>query len=313
MIKPFSKSINRTLKTAHPVVFWLLLLLFFPFYGFSQALNLKFDRLGYEEGLSNNFVICSFQDSKGFLWFGTSYGLNRYDGYTFRIYVHDSKDSNSLSNNWLTDIAEDEDGNLWIATQNGLNKFIRDKEIFIRYRHNTDDPTSISSTSVSSLIKDNKGKIWFGTKTAELPGGLNEYDAENDRFHYYPFNEEITSNKEISENQVTTIYEDSKHNLWVGTKDVGLQRFDQKTKKFNRFSHESQQGDLNDSDINVIFEDSHHNLWVGTMDNGLYLINAKDNTSQNFKQDQSKPSGLASNAILSINEDAKGRIWIGTD
>src|SRR5690606_17368264 len=96
MIKPFSKSINRTLKTAHPVVFWLLLLLFFPFYGFSQALNLKFDRLGYDEGLTNNFVICSFQDSKGFLWFGTSYGLNRYDGYTFKTYLHDLKNDNTL-------------------------------------------------------------------------------------------------------------------------------------------------------------------------------------------------------------------------
>jgi ligand-binding sensor domain-containing protein len=126
MIKPFSTSITKALNVIYYVMLCSLLLQLLPVHGNSQALNLKFDRLGYDEGLTNNFVICSFQDSKGFLWFGTSYGLNRYDGYTFKTYLHDLKNDNTLSHNWLTDIVEDEDGNLWIATQNGLKKFSYD-------------------------------------------------------------------------------------------------------------------------------------------------------------------------------------------
>lgn len=313
MIKPFSTSITKALNVIYHVMLCSLLLQLLPVHGNSQALNLKFDRLGYDEGLTNNFVICSFQDSKGFLWFGTSYGLNRYDGYTFKTYLHDLKNDNTLSHNWLTDIVEDEDGNLWIATQNGLNKFIREKEIFIRYLHVPDDPTSISSASVSSLIKDSQGKIWFGTKTAELTGGLNVYDAENDRFHYYPFHEKITSSKGINDPQVTAIHEDSKNNLWVGTKDAGLLLFDRRTKEFTQFRPTSQKEDIIYCNISAIFEDSQQNLWVGTMDNGLYLINQDANIFENFKQGSNTSPGLASNAILSINEDAKGRIWIGTD
>lgn len=302
------KVINRKFIFNYPVIFGLLLLLL-PLQSASQVLNLKFDRLGYEEGLSNNFVVCSFQDSKGFLWFGTSYGLNRYDGYTFKTYVNDSKDHNSISNNWITDIAEDIEGNLWVATQNGLNKFVREKEVFIRYYHLPNAPNSISSTSVTSVTRDKQGKIWFGTQSAERPGGLNVYNADNDNFHYYPFHQRITSNKDISEHQVTTIHEDSKNNLWVGAKDFGLLLFDRKTNEFTHYG----EGDINSSSISTIFEDSQQNLWIGTIDNGLYLIQVDSNILENFKHEANALTSLASNTILSISEDNKGRIWIGTE
>ncbi|MEO5977154.1 MAG: two-component regulator propeller domain-containing protein, partial [Chryseolinea sp.] len=93
----------------------------------AQRQDLQFEQLSTEDGLSQSNVICILQDSRGFMWFGTRNGLDKYDGYKFTVYKNDPNDSLSLSHNSVTDIVEDADGNLWIATNGGgLNKFDRD-------------------------------------------------------------------------------------------------------------------------------------------------------------------------------------------
>jgi ligand-binding sensor domain-containing protein len=94
----------------------------------------RFEHLTIEDGLSQNAGLTIFQDSKGFLWIGTQDGLNRYDGYTFKIFKRDADNPNSLSHNSILAITEDKEGFLWIGTWGGgLNRFDPATETFVRY------------------------------------------------------------------------------------------------------------------------------------------------------------------------------------
>ena len=88
-------------------------------FAFSQSHQIQFDHIGTAEGLSQSNVFCILQDSRGFMWFATRDGLNKYDGYKFTVYKNDAKDSNSISNNFISGIVEDRKGIIWVATRAG--------------------------------------------------------------------------------------------------------------------------------------------------------------------------------------------------
>src|ERR1043165_6265498 len=101
----------------------LTLLCCYGFVAFSQQQQIRFEHLGINDGLSQSNVTCVLQDSRGFMWFGTQDGLNRWDGYQFTVYKNRVDDSTTISNNSIKSIAEDSEGNIWVATWGGgLNK-----------------------------------------------------------------------------------------------------------------------------------------------------------------------------------------------
>jgi len=111
-----------------------------------QASTIRFERITAEDGLSQNAVLAIWQDSQGFMWFGTEGGLNKYDGYQFIVYKHDPDDPTTLSDDFVSSIYEDRDGNLWVGTRNGLNRFDRATGTFTRYQHDPGDPQSLVNT-----------------------------------------------------------------------------------------------------------------------------------------------------------------------
>ena len=123
----------------------ILLLFLLPFRLFGQEVNIRFDSISSEDGLSQNTVNCIFQDSEGFLWFGAQDGLSRYDGYDFKVYKHDPQEPSSISDNFITGILEGRTGGvMWIATQaGGINRFDRRTGRFTRYTHTPGDPNSL--------------------------------------------------------------------------------------------------------------------------------------------------------------------------
>ncbi len=146
---------------------WLLFLLLhgIPIFSLSQQQSLKFEHLGTREGLSHSNTICMLQDSRGFMWFGTRDGLNKYDGYSFIVYKNDINDKNSLSSNMIMDLKEDVNGSLWIATWGGgVSKFDRESEKFTQYKHDRNNVNTISSDLVNSIIIDREGILWIGTE-----------------------------------------------------------------------------------------------------------------------------------------------------
>lgn len=135
-----------------------------PSFFFAQG-DLKFFKLNVDNGLSQNSGTSIIQGSNGFLWFGTMSGLNRFDGYSFKTYYFNPRDTNSLSSSWITTILEDENKSLWIGTRfGGLNLFNPSIGKYVHYVHNPLNPNSLSNNIVNCLLNDGNGNLWVGTE-----------------------------------------------------------------------------------------------------------------------------------------------------
>ena len=265
-----------------------------------------FDHLTIDDGLSQNTINDIVQDRRGFLWIATQDGLNRYDGYSFKIFRHDPQDPNSISNNWIQDIHEDSTGQLWVGTNgSGLNRFDPETEHFTRYKHDPSDPNSLSHDSVRSITQDNQGMLWFGT----TGGGLNKLDLTSGQFsHFKPSD---TDSNSISGDRVYHIYHDTQGIMWLAT-NVGLTRFDTKQQIFKHYRYsEHDAGSLSDDRVRTVYEDSKGVLWVGTR-GGLNRFDAKRQRFERFRHQMSDPHSLSDNLVRTIFEDTRGALWIGT-
>ncbi len=266
---------------------------------FSQRRNLQFEHLDVTNGLSQNKVTSIFQDSRGFMWFGTRGELDKYDGYKFTVYSKNIKDKNGNNNNAIQQTMEDAQGNIWIATMGeGLHLFDRDKDSIIDFKRDgyNDD--------LNCIFEDTEGNLWLGTSNK----GLCLFDRKTKQFTYYSYQPNDPTS--ISSDDVTCIIEDSEHNLWVGTGD-GLDLMNRKNKTFAHFKHDEKNArSLCGTKIQTIFEDSRKRLWVGTFE-GLNLMDRQTGEFERFRHAIGRNS-LANDYVMAIQEDAKGYIWIAT-
>jgi len=272
-----------------------------------QNQQLKFDRIGTKEGLSDPNVTCITQDSRGFLWIGTRYGLNRYDGNRFRVFYNDPTDLGSLSNNYIRNITEDAKGNIWIATSGGgFNKFDRKKNRFEQYIHDQNNPNSVAGNNIGKIVEDKTGKLWIATDN-----GVNLFDPETNRF--IRFSNDKNNLSSISDNNIITVAADSQGDIWFGTQNGGLNKFESKDSTFVRYqANERNKEAISGNNITAIFEDSHQQLWVGASGDGLNLFNRETKKFTHFTK-PSEANALIGKSILSINEDDNDNLWIGTE
>ncbi len=277
--------------------------------------SLRFERLGVAEGLSQDEVLAILQDRQGYLWFGTQDGLNRYNGYTFTVFRHDSKNKDSLSNSSILSLAEDEAGNLWVGTRGGgLNRYDAATGKFTAFRHDPADPASLSNDTVTDLQLTRDGVLWVATL-----GGLNRSNPDGTFTLYQPDPADPNS---LSADNVSALYEDAAGNLWIGTGfDVagrGLNRFDPRTDSFTRYVSDPANPDsLSSNNIAAIFEDAHGALWIGTggfnlSGAGLNRLNA-DGTFTRFQHDSADPGSLGHDNVISLWQNEAGELWIGTE
>jgi signal transduction histidine kinase/ligand-binding sensor domain-containing protein/DNA-binding response OmpR family regulator len=274
----------------------------------AQRQNLKFGHIGTAQGMSHGNTICILQDSRGFMWFGTRDGLNRYDGYKFTVYRNNAQDDHSLVNNIVNDIAEDKNGTLWIATWGGgIARFNRNTEQFTQFKHNTNDSSSIASDLVNCIFIDKTGSIWIGTED----GGLDRFDEATNKFVHYrrrPFNIKGWSNS------IKEIFEDSHGMLWLGTRDNGLYAFNRQEGTIETFKHNSDDRQtISSNAIQVITEDSKHRLWIGTRGGGLNLYHPESKTFTRMQKEAGNENSIAHDYVLSLCEDNSGDLWIGTE
>ncbi len=269
----------------------------------SQPQDIKFTHLGTGAGLSANNVTCILRDKEGFMWFGTRDGLNRYDGYDFRVYKNIPEDSQSLSSNFVTSIIEDRAGDLWIGTWGGgLNRFDKARRRFIRYGN------IVHSDFINTLLEDDLGRIWVGSNDH----GAWVYDSKTGKVLL--LTSRAGGQGGLSDNDVLTMLEDHEHHIWLGTSHGGLDRYDPQTQIFERYLH--RQGDTNSLTANTvtkILEDHAHRLWVGTRDGGLDLFDPLHAAFRHFKNDPHNPNSLVRNVVLALADDDQGNLWVGTE
>ena len=286
---------------------WVCLFFFINiFHSFSQSgpNNISFNYLSIKHGLSQNGVMAIFKDSKGFMWFGTRDGLNRYDGYTFEVFRHNAQDPGSISNNYIRAITEDPDGKLWIGTEDGLNSFDRSTEKFETYKNQKNTNKSLSENTVLSLLCTHNGDLWIGTEN-----GLNLKKRGTKEFQRF-FNNPKDQNS-IRDNHIYTLFQDSRNNIWAGTRSGGLNKYDINTNGFEKFVHDpNNPKSISSNFVMSIAEAKNGSIWVGTS-KGINILQA-DKSFNHISHIEEKKNTLSNNTVRSLAFDNKGDLWIAT-
>jgi signal transduction histidine kinase/ligand-binding sensor domain-containing protein/DNA-binding response OmpR family regulator len=257
-----------------------------------------FDHLGVEKGLSQTSVLAICQDKKGFMWFGTRNGLNRYDGYNIKVYQHSNTDSLSISHNYVVSLLSDSHQNLWVGTDMGINKYNEKTDDFERI---TARPKGISNNMINCITEDKKGNVWIGTLN-----GLNLLvNGALQKIKVF-FKDEIYRN-------IRTVKQDHEGNIWVGTSN-GLLKMTIKNGAYQTivFKNRGKPGDISENYITGIIEDAQNKLWVSTQDNGLNLFNSATKTFKNFRHSDNQKNSLVNNTIRTMVLDDAAKLWIGT-
>ena len=262
--------------------------------------DIYFESLAPELGLSQITVSCIYQDSKGFMWFGTLGGLNRFDGYHFEVFETSQDNETSISNSAINGITEDSSGQIWIATQNGLNRYSYETGEFLHFYKNQDNK-GISNNKVSCIYRDKNGKIWVGTEQ-----GIDCLNNDSLTFTKRTFNNFLYNNRIVS------IREDSFGNLWIGTLK-GLVRYNMESESYKIFKHQKENpNSLSDRQVRSVFEDSNKNLWIGTI-NGLNLYDPRSENFLHFGKNIYSDKSLSNDAVRCMAEDSEKNLLIGTN
>ena len=316
----------------------------FAVFFFNFALGqdpITFQHITSNDGLSQNHGYCILKDYRGFMWFGTMNGLNKYDGYNITIYKNESSDEFSISDNDISSIIEDRNKNLWVGTTGGLNLYDRANNNFIRLRHDPKNPNTISNDHINVMYEDSKGDLWVGTGD-----GLNLFHKQDSTFTRFF----ATGNMSfVSPSFIQSIYEDDEGIMWIGAArgfirfDVAAQTYQiipfdtriytiiekngqlwlgtgggiviydkEKEDIVKRYRHDFNDPNTVGSDIVfTLYQDSQERLWVGTENGGLNLYNADQDNFFRYVHDIGDKESLSNNSVAAIYEDMDGTLWVG--
>ncbi|RHR37254.1 hybrid sensor histidine kinase/response regulator [Parabacteroides sp. AF18-52] len=253
-------------------------------YSFNSDLN---------EGISQLSVMDIYQDSKGYLWFATKNGLNRFNGKEYVIYRREDGNEHSLSGNSIASVTEDQEGYLWVGTNNGLNRIDLNTDRIKRYNSGVD---GLTQSSITKVYSDAAGYLWVGTW-----GGLYRFNREEDRF------ERILLDNGLEDISVSALFEDSAGRYWIGTRDKGVYLCDNQMNIISHFTRESKNMPLNNNNITSIYEDTQKQIWIGSK-YGVNKINLRENEVLSFTSENSK---LSNNTVRCLVE-WQGKLLVGT-
>lgn len=301
-----------------------------------QGQGYYFRHYQVENGLSNNTVFCSLQDSKGFMWFGTKDGVNRFDGISFKVFRPDPSDPHSLGNNFVYSLLEDHRGVLWAGTREGLYRYDAPTESFRFIKHT-------GWSDVRDMAADKKGNLWFivGLKlyrydeqrdslpelinndssvitsicitpddylwASTVEGRLQRYDAARHQFSasYDVFNQSAPT----ASRWIDDIYDTRKGYILIATSNQGIKRFD-------IVRHEYQDILTYNADHTEVYgrDFAHYGgdeYWIAT-ESGIFIYNLRDGTCTNLRKKYNDPYSISDNAVYSLCKDREGGIWAGT-
>ncbi len=330
------------MSTVYKILIFAFIYLLFPCISLAQKNNLRIDHLTIDDGLSHNHIFEILQDRRGFMWFATQDGLNRYDGYTFVVYKNKPDDPNTISNNFILDLIEDNQGNLWLGTiAGGVNKINPVTGHVTHYQHHPGNSNSISDNAVESIVQDSYGNFWFGTTR----NGLNKFEPTTETFTRFI---KDTDGKSIG--KITKVIEDKRKEIWF-TGERGLFHMNPRTGEITRppatmsllsadYIFEDDAGifwilawnpaalikynpateQLTEYPCDAIglwscnlVYDRKQGFWISSKKGLCYFNKQTEKFKYLFQQDETNPDGLSDNYVSSIYRDREGLLWLGTE
>lgn len=296
----------------------------------AQGQNLSFKHLKVEDGLSHNSVLSMLQDEHGFLWFGTKDGLNRYDGYNFKIFRNEPDNKKSIGSNFIRCLHQYEDY-IWVGTDTGLFRYDDNTESFHLIPSTRDQPILdiegdasgnlwfIASGTIYKLDLQNKDseaqkfdKFYTSFITTNTAGEvfvssadqLYQYVPQNNSFRRIVFTPENTGLHEII---ITNIKAQGVDTVFIGTKNKGALLYNRKTNELTSLLKDAE----NPLFVRDFLKINSRELWIAS-ESGIYIYNMETGTYQNYKKNYNNAYALSDNAIYSLVLDREDGIWIGS-
>lgn len=326
-------------------VLWILILL--PQILLAQS-RIRFQNYTISNGLSQSSVNGIIQDNKGFIWIATQDGLNRFDGYTFRVFKNSPDNVNSLSNNFILSMCDDGQGNLWLGTDGGgLNVFNKSTEKITRINLGNDfrfvfslvksgnnmlvgserggiksvdlktyksknylDDKALGTSFVQNMFVQNNRYLWIGTGD----NGLLVQDIKTGDIHTFKTGENI--NNPLASDIIWSITQNKEGDIWVAT-NAGLYKIwgTFGNYKFDRLVNDpGNRASISSNSVRTVYITGNENILVGTSGKGLTVIQPKNGKYQysHYQASEYMANSLAENNINCFLEDRSGCIWIGT-
>ncbi|MEP6683103.1 MAG: two-component regulator propeller domain-containing protein [Parafilimonas sp.] len=308
-----------------------ILLFFFGEKNYSQSYYFKHYQV--ENGLSNNTVLCSVQDNRGFMWFGTKDGINRFDGYNFKIFSSDAEDKNTIGENYVRGLYKDDSGYIYAGTSNGVYKYNEQLENF--------STIVKTNNTVREMVKDVSGNFWFvdgttlkridknsnkiytyenkdaninticsapdGTLWAATTNGiLKKYNAATNSF--FDFNM-FSHSPNTPLRWIEKIYATNDGNILVGTTSHGIKIFDTKDLSYKDII--AYNADNTEIFVRDFLQSASSEYWAAT-ESGIFIYNNNTGKIINLKKHYNNPYSISDNAIYTLCKDKEGGIWSGT-
>lgn len=266
----------------------------------AQIHNSFFNNYTISDGLTDNIIHCIFQDSRGWIWAGTSFGVIRFDGYKFEKFDLDNTESKILGKSLVRAIFEDRNGIIWIASESqGVFVYDRSKNSLEQIK-GKGSLSGLSNNSIWDIVEDEQGIIWIATEN-----GLDAYDPQTKKFQV--FHHHAGQKGSLSDNYTRKLLIDNKGVLWVGT-DVGLDRYDAVSGTFHHFRKRVIK-DERENQVWEIFQDRNRRIWIGTYLGGLKYLDPATSRLVDVSFDTKNERATTVRAIV---EDKEGDLWVGT-
>ncbi len=274
-----------------------------------NAQSINFNRLTTNNGLSNNYVSNLIQDRLGFLWFATDDGLNRFDGYDFKVFRNNPSDKSSISDNSTFAITEDDSGRIWIGTKIGyLNCY---DPVLDKFTYWKIESEITKDNSITNIHIDKKFNVWIGTYRS----GLYKLDTKTGKTLNWTHKKDDP--KSLSNNYISSIVEDDFGNLWIGTFN-GLNQFNPNNSNTHFVKYFFDKNNPNSLSENIIWgiaesKFEKNKLWLGTA-NGLTILNTETKSFSriNIPNPDNLQFGNGTGTVVEEIVDGESVIWINS-